>query len=48
MKVFLAPGLYKNIKRSVMDGVNVNELDIRDSSLKEKILGRYDTGVVRL
>jgi len=48
MKVFLAPGFYKNIKRSVMDGVNVDELDIRDSSLREKILGRYDTGVVKL
>ena len=48
MKIFLAPGFYKNIKRSVMDGVNVNELDIRDSSLREKILGRYDTGVVKL
>ena len=48
MKVFLAPGFYKNIKRSVMDGVNVKELDIRDSSLKEKILKRYDTGVVKL
>jgi len=48
MKIFLAPGFYKNIKRSVMDGVNVNELDIRDSSLREKILGSYDTGVVKL
>jgi len=48
MKIFLAPGFYKNIKRSVMDGVNVNELDIRDSLLREKILGRYDTGVAKL
>jgi len=23
MKVFLAPGFYKNIKRSVMDGVSI-------------------------
>jgi len=48
MNVFLAPGLFKNIKRSIIDGVNVNELDVRDSSLKEKLLKHYDVGIVKL
>ncbi len=39
--MFLAPGLYKNIKKSVIDGVRVSELDICDPSLKEKILKHY-------
>ncbi|MEM2550205.1 MAG: hypothetical protein QW689_07315 [Nitrososphaerota archaeon] len=48
MKVFLAPGFFKNIKRSVADGVNVDELDIRDPLLKEKILKFYGAGPVKL
>jgi hypothetical protein len=48
MKVFLAPGLYKNIKRSVVDGVNFNELEIRDPSLKERIQKRYGTSPIKL
>jgi len=48
MKVFLAPGLFKNIKRSIADGVNVNELNIKDSSLKERILKFYGAGPIKL
>jgi hypothetical protein len=47
MKVFLAPGLYKNIKRSIVDGVNFNELEIRDPSLKERIQKRYGAGPIK-
>lgn len=48
MKVFLAPGLFKNIKRSIMDGVDVDELDIGDPSLKEKILKFYGASPIKL
>ncbi|MGQ9597223.1 MAG: hypothetical protein ACUVUS_07605 [Thermoproteota archaeon] len=48
MKVFLAPGLFKNIKRSVMDGLGVGEMDIRDSSLKGEIANRYGDQPVKL
>ncbi|MEM2930974.1 MAG: hypothetical protein QW797_08990 [Thermoproteota archaeon] len=48
MKVFLAPGFFKNIKRSIADGVSVNELDVRDSSLRDKIIESYGSGLVKL
>lgn len=48
MKVYLAPGFYKNIKRSVIDGVKISELDIADNLLREGILQRYEGGVVKL
>jgi len=47
-KVFLAPGLFKNIKRSVIEGVNINELDIRDPSLEEKIKKAYGNNPIKL
>lgn len=48
MKVFLAPGFFKNIKRSIADGVSVNELDVRDSSLIDKITESYGSGFIKL
>jgi len=48
MRVFLAPGFFKNIKRSIENGVKINELDIRDSLLKEEILKHYHNGIVKL
>ncbi|MBS7658072.1 MAG: hypothetical protein QXL69_00860 [Candidatus Bathyarchaeia archaeon] len=48
MKVFFAPGLFKNIKRSIADGVSVNELDVRDPLLKEKILKFYGASPIKL
>lgn len=48
MRVFLAPGLFKNIKRSIMDGVKLDELDVRDPSLRRAIAARYGSGVIRL
>lgn len=47
MKVFLASGFFKNVKRSIIDGVKIDELDIRDPSLKKRILEYYH-GVVKL
>lgn len=43
----IAPSFYKNIKRSIVDGVNVDELDIRDSSLKERILKCFGAGPIK-
>lgn len=48
MKVFLAPGFFKNIKRSIADGMSVNELDVRDPSLRDKIIESYGSGLVKL
>jgi hypothetical protein len=48
MNIFLAPGLFKNIKRSLMDGVKNDELDIRDPILKEKVVGCYGEDAVKL
>ncbi len=48
MKVFLASGFFKNIKRSVMDGVKADELEVRDHLLKEKILKYYGDGPIKL
>ena len=46
--VFLAPGIFKNIKRSITDGVFVKELEITDQSIKEEIEKHYDEGIVKL
>jgi len=46
--VFLAPGIYKNIKRSIADGVSVKELNITDQSLMEEIMRRYGEGIIKL
>jgi hypothetical protein len=48
MKVFLAPGFFKNIKRSIAEGVSTDELDVRDPSLREKIVESYGSGSVKL
>ena len=48
MNIFLAPSLFWNLKRSVMDGVNVDELDIRDPLLRREIAVRYGVGVIKL
>lgn len=48
VKVFLAPGLFKNIKRSVIDGVIISEMDIVDPLLKERILREYQRDVIKL
>ncbi|MEM2123389.1 MAG: hypothetical protein QXE79_07110 [Candidatus Bathyarchaeia archaeon] len=48
MKVFLAPGFFKSIKRSIIDGIKVDELDIRDPILKEKILESYSGEAVKM
>ena len=46
--VFLAPGIFKNIKRSIADGVPVKELEVADKSLKEEIEKHYDESTVKL
>jgi len=33
MKVFLAPGFFKNIKRSVADGVRPEDVEVKGGSL---------------
>jgi len=48
MNVFLAPGLFKNIKRSIIDGVKLDEMNVKDPLLRERILKRYGADVVRL
>lgn len=48
MNIFLAPSLFWNLKRSVMSGVSINELDIRDSSLRKEIATRYRAGVIKI
>lgn len=48
MGLFVVPGFLVNIKRSVLDGVHVSELDVRDSLLREEISRVYGGGVVRL
>ncbi|MEM0489555.1 MAG: hypothetical protein QW707_10230 [Candidatus Bathyarchaeia archaeon] len=37
-KVFLAPGFFRNIKRSVIDGVAIGEMDVRDPLLKKRLI----------
>ena len=46
--VFLAPGLLAHIRRSIIDGVRIDEMDIRDPSLKEAVIRRYGTAPIRL
>jgi len=48
MKVYLAPGLFRNIEISVIDGVCIDEMDIRDDKLKAELLKRYRDGIVKL
>jgi len=48
MKVYLALGLFRNIRISVVDGVNIDEMDIRDDKLRAELLERYKDGVVKL
>lgn len=48
MRVFLAPGLFKNIKRSIVDGVGVGEMDSKDALLKEEVAKRYGDKPVKL
>jgi len=48
MKVFLAPGLYRNIKRNIIDGISVDETDIKDDSLRKRIVESYKNNVVKL
>lgn len=49
MKVFLAPGSLSNIKRSVVNGVRIEEINVKDESLKGEILKHYgQIGVVKL
>lgn len=46
--LFLAPGTFRNIQRSIIQGVGVQELDIRDPSLRERILAYYGGEPVKL
>jgi len=48
MNIFLTPGLFKNIKRSIIDGVKIDDLDLRDLSLRRKILDVYRDTIIRL
>jgi transcription initiation factor IIE alpha subunit len=49
MEIFLAPGMYRNIKRSIVEGVNIKELlDIKDITLKQEILEHYGKGTIKL
>jgi len=46
--VFLAPGIFKNIKRSIADGVSVKELEVTDQALREEMKRQYGEGIVKL
>lgn len=48
MKVFLAPGLFRNIKKSIIEGVKIEELNIKDHLLKDKILKLYGSDPIKL
>jgi len=48
MNVFLVPGSPENIERSIIDGVELNEMDIRDPSLKEKLAEHYGNEKIKL
>jgi len=48
MKVYLALGLFRNIRINVVDRVNIDEMDIRDDKLRAELLKRYKDRVVKL
>jgi hypothetical protein len=48
MKIFLAPGFLKNIKRSVIEGVQRSELEITDPSLADLIDQEYGNFPLKL
>ena len=47
-KVFLAPGLLQHIKRSVIDGVELQELDIQDQTLLDLVRAEYRDSKIKL
>jgi len=47
-KVFLAPGFLKHIKRSVADGVKLQELNLQDKVLLDLIRAEYRGSPIRL
>ena len=48
VKVFLAPGFLKHIKRSVIDGVRLQELDLQDRTLLDSIRAEYGSSPIKL
>lgn len=48
MKIFLAPGLLRNIKKSIIDGVTIDSIDIRDPELMDKLSKEYLENIIRL
>lgn len=48
MKIYLAPGLLKNIEKSVIFGVKIDELNIKDPLLRETISKRFGTNPIKL
>jgi len=49
VEVFLAPGMYRNIKRSIMEGVSIEEFsDVKDTVLREKVVKYYSGDTVKL
>lgn len=48
VRVVLAPGLLVHLRKSVIDGIQLQDLTIRDSSLNELIQRYYSSGKVTL
>ena len=45
----MAPGMYRNIKRSIMEGVSIEEFsDVKDTVLREKVVKYYSGDTVKL
>jgi predicted RNA-binding protein len=48
MNIFLVPGILKNIRRSVIDGVNLPEIKAEDLALLERLKEKYGATPIRL